>query len=389
MAPGGGAYGLVENVALVVEGGLITWIGARRDLPGSTEELAEIRLPGLVTPTLIDCHTHLIYGGDRAREFEQRLLGTSYQEIAEAGGGILSTVRDTRALSLERLVEAALPRLDALLAEGVRTVEIKSGYGLTIESELRMLAAARALASIRPVRVRTTYLAAHALPPEYDSSERYIDEVVLPGLDRGRQEGLIDAVDGFVESIAFSTAELDRVFERAAASGLPVKLHAEQLSNSGAAQLAASYGALSADHLEYLDEAGVEALATAGTVATLLPGAFYTLRETRLPPIELLRAYAVPMAVATDHNPGSSPLHSLLLAMNMACTLFRMTPEEALAGTTRCAARALGLQDELGTIEVGKGAEFACWNVRHPAELVYGIGANPLIGIHSYSEVSA
>jgi imidazolonepropionase len=308
-----------------------------------------------------------------------RLNGATYEEIARAGGGIVSTVAATRRVSEDELVEAALPRLDALIAEGVATVEIKSGYGLTIEDELKMLRAARRLGRLRAVRVKTSYLAAHAVPPEYKGrADAYLDEVVLPGLDAAHAEGLADAVDGFCEGIAFSPEQIARVFDKAKALGLPVRLHAEQLSNLGGAALAASYRALSADHLEYLDEAGAEAMAKAGTVAVLLPGAFYFLRERQAPPVEALRKAGVPIAIATDCNPGSSPLASPLLAMNMACTLFRLTPEEALAGVTDNAARALGLQDEVGTIEPGKRAELAVWDVKHPAELAYRIGFNAL-----------
>ncbi|TAN05538.1 MAG: imidazolonepropionase, partial [Rhizobiaceae bacterium] len=333
----------------------------------------------LVTPALIDCHTHLVFGGNRAKEFEMRLEGASYEEIARAGGGIVSTVTATRALSEDELVQAALPRLDALIAEGAGTIEIKSGYGLTVEDELKMLRAARRLGKERNIRVRTSYLAAHAVPAEYKGRpDAYIDEVVLPGLEAAHAEALVDAVDGFCEGIAFSPAQIARVFGRAKALGVPVKLHAEQLSNLGGAALAASYGALSADHLEYLEGPGVAAMAKAGTVAVLLPGAFYFLREKQAPPVEALRSAGVPIAIATDCNPGSSPLASLLLAMNMASTLFRLTPEEALAGVTRNAAEALGLADEIGTIAAGKRAELAVWDVRHPAELAYRIGFNPL-----------
>ncbi|HET7410119.1 MAG TPA: imidazolonepropionase, partial [Paracoccaceae bacterium] len=326
----------------------------------------------------VDCHTHLVYGGDRAREFEMRLEGASYEEVARAGGGIVSTVRATRGATEDALVAAALPRLDALIAEGVCTVEIKSGYGLDAETELRSLRAARRLGRERPVRVVTSFLGAHAVPPEFAGrADAYIDEVCIPALEAAQAQGLVDAVDGFCEGIAFSPQQIARVFDRARALGLPVKLHAEQLSNLGGAALAASYGALSADHLEYLDEAGVAAMARGGTVAVLLPGAFYTLHETQAPPVQALRAAGVPIAIATDANPGSSPMFSILLAMNMACTLFRLTPEEALAGCTRVAARALGL-DDAGVIEPGRRADLAVWNVAHPAELSYRFGFNPL-----------
>jgi imidazolonepropionase len=380
MSPGGAAYGLVADGAIGIEDGRIAWIGKADAAPADWRDAAvEDCRARLVTPALVDCHTHLVFGGNRAKEFEMRLQGATYEEIARAGGGIVSTVAATRALSEGELVEAALPRLDALMAEGVGTIEIKSGYGLTVEDELKMLRAARRLGEMRKVRVKTSYLAAHAVPAEYKGrADAYIDEIVLPGLEAAHAEGLVDAVDGFCEGIAFSPAQIARVFERAKALGIAVKLHAEQLSNLGGAALAASYGALSADHLEYLDEAGAEAMAKAGTVAVLLPGAFYFLREKQAPPVDALRAAGVPIAIATDCNPGSSPLASLLLTMTRASTLFRLTPEEALAGVTRNAARALGLADEIGTIEAGKRAELAVWDVGHPAELAYRIGFNAL-----------
>lgn len=380
MAEGGRAYGLIEKGAIAIDEGRIAWVGGAAERPAEWHGVEIDDLGGrLVTPALIDCHTHLVFGGNRAKEFEMRLEGATYEEIARAGGGIVSTVKATRALSEEELVEVALPRLDALIAEGVRTIEVKSGYGLTVEDELKMLRAARRLGEIRDVRVRTSYLAAHAVPTEYKGrADAYIDEVVLPGLDIAYVEELADAVDGFCEGIAFLPEQIARVFEKARKLDIPVKLHAEQLSNLGGAALAASYGALSADHLEYLDETGVEAMAKSSTVAVLLPGAFYFLREKQPPPVDALRKAGVPIAIATDCNPGSSPLASLLLVMNMASTLFRLTPEEALAGVTRNAARALRLQDEIGTIEVGKRAELAVWDVKHPAELPYRIGFNPL-----------
>ena len=372
-------YGLIEDAAAVLKGGQIAWAGLHRNLPGEYAALATTSLGGrLVTPGLIDCHTHVVHGGNRAGEFELRLNGASYEEVARAGGGILSTVSATRAAPQEVLVASALPRIDALLAEGVTTIEIKSGYGLNKESELKMLRAARAIARARPVRILTTFLGAHAVPPEYKGrADAYIDEICIPALRAAHAEGLVDAVDGFCEGIAFSPAQIARVFEAAKTLRLPVKLHAEQLSNLGGAKLAAGYGALSADHLEYLDEAGVEAMARAGTVAVILPGAFYTLRETQAPPIAALRRHHVPMALASDCNPGSSPMTSLLLAMNMGCTLFRLTPEEALQGVTRHAARALGLRD-CGMIAAGMRADLAVWDVAHPAELAYRIGFNPL-----------
>lgn len=376
----GAPYGLIEDAAILTGGdGTILWVGPRRDAPAKALAAPVQDLGGrLVTPALIDCHTHIVHGGHRAAEFELRLKGASYEEIARAGGGIVSTVRATRAASVEALVAAALPRLDALIAEGVATVEVKSGYGLDRETELRMLRAARALAAQRPVTIRATFLGAHAVPAEYAGrADAYIDEVCIPALRAAHAEGLVDAVDGFCEGIAFSPAQIARVFDVARALGLPVKLHAEQLSNLGGAALAASYGALSADHLEYLDEAGVRAMADAGSVAVILPGAFYAIRETKVPPIALLRAHGVPMAVSTDLNPGTSPMNSLLLAMNMACTLFRLTVEEALRGATVNAARALGLADR-GILAPGLRADLAVWNAGEPAELVYRFGFNPL-----------
>lgn len=377
---GGAPYGLLEGHAVGVENGRIALVAPEGELPSGWRGAERVDLGGrLVTPALIDCHTHIVFGGNRAREFEMRLEGASYEEIARAGGGIVSTMSATRAASEDELVGSALPRIDALIAEGVSTIEIKSGYGLSVEHELKMLRAARRLGEMRPVRIVTSWLAAHALPPEFKGrADDYIGEVVLPGMTQAKAEGLADAVDGFCEGIAFSPDQMQRVFEHAHKLGLPVKLHAEQLSNLGGAALAARHGAISADHLEYLDAAGVNAMAEHGTVAVLLPGAFYTLRETQLPPVQLLREAGVPIAVATDCNPGSSPLASLLLTMNMACTLFRMTPEEALAGVTRNAATALGLSEEIGTIEQGKAAELAVWNAGEPAELAYRIGFNPL-----------
>ncbi|WOS64814.1 imidazolonepropionase [Sinorhizobium fredii] len=376
-----GPLGIIEKGAVAVRGDRIVYAGAECDLPSdisSAEQVIDCE-GRWMTPALIDCHTHLVHGGNRAREFQLRLEGATYEEIARAGGGIVSTVKATNALSVEELVAAALPRLDALLLEGVSTVEVKSGYGLNIGAELKMLRAARQLERIRPVRIVTSYLAAHATPPEYKGRDAdYIDDVVLPGLSQAHAEGLVDAVDGFCEGIAFSPAEIARVFDGARALGLPVKLHAEQLSNLGGAKLAASYGALSADHLEYLDADGAAAMARAGTVAVLLPGAFYTLRETQLPPVEALRAAQTRIAVATDCNPGTSPLTSLLLTMNMSATLFRLTLEECLAGVTREAARALGILQETGTLEAGKSADLALWNIEAPAELIYRIGFNPL-----------
>ncbi|QFT59368.1 Imidazolonepropionase [Sulfitobacter sp. THAF37] len=372
-------YGLIEDAAIAVAEGRIAWAGRRQDLPQDLAGGTPRDMGGrLVTPGLIDCHTHLVHGGNRAAEFEMRLKGASYEEVARAGGGIVSTVTATRDASEETLLKAALRRADALIAEGVTTLEIKSGYGLDLETELRMLRVARAVAAHRPVRIKTSFLGAHALPADYkDRPDAYIDEVCIPALRAAHAEGLVDAVDGFCEGIAFSPAQIARVFDVAQELGLPVKLHAEQLSNLGGAAMAAGYGALSADHIEYLDDAGVTAMARAGTVAVLLPGAFYTLHETQAPPVQALRDHGVPIALATDANPGSSPLTSLLLTMNMGCTLFRLTPEEALRGVTVNAARALGLSD-VGTIAAGQRAELAVWDIEHPAELSYRIGFNPL-----------
>ncbi len=373
------AYGLIADAAIVTTGTQIAWVGPIADLPAVHAQLPRESLQGrLVTPALIDCHTHVLHGGDRAVEFEMRLNGASYEEVAKAGGGIVSTVTATRSASLDDLIASALPRVDALLAEGVTVLEVKSGYGLDRETELRMLRAARAIQTLRPVRIVTTFLGAHAVPADYKGrADAYIDEVCIPTLRAAHTEGLVDAVDGFCEGIAFLPAQIARVFDVARELGLPVKLHAEQLSNLGGAKLAASYGALSADHIEYLDEDGVIAMAKAGTIGVILPGAYYTLRETQMPPIAALRKHGVPMALASDCNPGSSPMTSLLLVMNMACTLFRMTPEEALAGVTRHAATALGLRD-CGQITAGLRADLAIWDVKHPAELSYRIGFNPL-----------
>nr|WP_272858963.1 imidazolonepropionase [Paracoccus stylophorae] len=374
-----GTYAFSEPGALALRDGRIAWIGRDGDVPSDLAGAPRRDLGGrVVTPGLIDCHTHIVFGGDRAREFEMRLEGAGYEEIARAGGGILSTVRDTRAASENDLLSAALRRVDTLLAEGVTTLEIKSGYGLDIDTELKMLRVARRIAGERAVTVRTTWLAAHALPPEYrDDREAYLRDIVMAGMDLAHEQGLIDAVDGFCEGIAFSPDEMARVFDHAAGLGLPVKLHAEQLSDLGGAAMAARHGAISADHLEYLGADGIAAMARSGTVAVLLPGAFYTLRETKQPPVQGLRDAGVPMALATDCNPGTSPLTSLLLAMNMGATLFRMTPAECLAGVTVHAARALGLTDR-GRIEVGQRADLAVWDIAHLAELSYRIGFNPL-----------
>lgn len=372
-------YGLIPQAALAIQDGRIAWVGEEALLPPAFRDFPQIPCDGrMVLPGFIDCHTHVVFSGNRATEFEMRLKGATYEEVARAGGGIISTVTATRNASEAELVTSALPRIDAMLAEGVCVIEIKSGYGLDTETELRMLRAARTIATLRPVRIVTSFLGAHAVPPEYkDRADTYIDTVCIPALRRAHAEGLVDAVDGFCEGIAFDPVQIARVFDVAKSLGLPVKLHAEQLSNMGGSKLAAHYGALSVDHVEYLDEEGVAALAQHGTVAVLLPGAFYTLREKQLPPVEALRRHGVPMALSTDCNPGSSPMTSLLLAMNMGCTLFRMTPEEALRGVTSNAARALGLKD-CGTIAVGMQADLGIWNIGHPAELACNIGFNPL-----------
>ncbi len=382
----GEGLGEVRDALVALSAGRIAWVGPRSAAPrmqatdGDGAPLAYDARGGWLTPGLVDAHTHLVYAGDRAHEFEMRLEGASYEDVARAGGGILSTVRATRAADEAALAAAASRRLERLLAEGVTTVEIKSGYGLDADTELRMLRVARTLGASHGVRVATTLLAAHALPPEYAGrADDYIDAIASDWLPRAAREGLADAVDAFCERIAFSPAQCTRVFDAAHALGLPVKLHADQLTDLGGAALAARHGALSADHLEWTNEDGVAAMAAAGTVAMLLPGAFYFLRETRLPPIEALRRHRVPIAIATDCNPGSSPLASPLLAMNMACTLFRLTPTEAIAGFTVQAARALGLGHELGTIEAGRRADLALWDVGRPAELAYAMGAAPLV----------
>lgn len=372
-------YGAIEDGVVVARNGRIVFAGPRAEL-SSFGQAEVIDCEGRwITPGLIDCHTHLVYGGDRAHEFELRLKGASYEEIARAGGGIVSSVKATRAANEDELFASADKRLAALIAEGVTTVEIKSGYGLDIDSEVKVLAVARRLGRERPVGVQTSFLGAHAVPAEFKGRQSdYVDLVCGPMLDAVAGQNLADAVDVFCEGIAFSPEETARVFTAAKAKGLAVKIHAEQLSNLGGAALAAGFGALSADHLEHLDEAGVIAMAKAGTVAVVLPGAFYFLRETVKPPIELLRQHGVPIALATDANPGTSPLTSPLLTMNMGCTLFRLTPEEALAGMTRNAALALGLQDEIGTLEAGKACDLAIWEIERPAELAYRIGFNPL-----------
>lgn len=381
LAPSEQSLGIIDNGAIAVIAGKIAFVGTEAELEAKGfHSQSVINCENRwILPSLIDCHTHLVFGGDRAKEFEMRLEGASYEEIAKAGGGIVSSVRDTRAASVETLTAQALKRLDVLLSEGVSTVEIKSGYGLDIESELKMLRVARKLETLRPVRIKTTYLAAHATPADYKGRNfDYIHHIVLPGMEHGHAEGLIDAVDGFCEGIAFSVDEMKLVFDKAKALGLPVKLHAEQLSNLGGAKLTADYQGLSADHLEYLDDEGVKALADAGTVAVLLPGAFYTLREKQLPPMEALRKHGTKLALATDCNPGTSPLTSMLLTLNMGATFFKMTVEECLIAATRNAAAALGILDETGTVEVGKSADFTLWDIERPAELVYRIGFNPI-----------
>jgi imidazolonepropionase len=374
-------YGIVEDGALATHKGRIAWLGPKKDLPAGARATRSHDAHGAwLTPGLIDCHTHLVYGGSRANEFEARLDGASYESIAQAGGGIRATVRATRLASDEALTFRATERLADLIAEGVTTIEIKSGYGLDLATELRMLEVARQLGLRYPVTVMTTLLAAHAVPEEFTNrADDYIDLVCNEIIPRADALKLADAVDAFCEHIAFTPTQVERVFRTARAHGLAVKLHADQLSDLGGAALAARFGALSADHLEYTSERGVAAMAASGTVAVLLPGAFYFLRESRLPPIDGFRARSVPMAIATDCNPGSSPCTSLLLILNMACTLFRLTPAEALAGVTRHAARALGLATRVGQLRVGLDADLALWDVEHPRELCYAIGANPLI----------
>ena len=381
-SPADGGLGLVDNGLIACANGRILYAGAVDAAPRDLEAPEAVDCRGrLITPGLIDCHTHLVYAGNRAHEFEQRLKGVSYEAIARQGGGIMSTVKETRIATDEQLLAESLPRLNALMNEGVTTVEIKSGYGLSLEHERKQLRVARELASanVRGMNITTTLLAAHALPPEFAGrADDYVDEIcrnILPALIK---EGLVDAVDAFCENIGFSREQCKRVFNAATAQGVRVKLHAEQLSDQEGAALAAAFRALSADHLEYASEPGIEAMAREGVAAVLLPGAFYFLREKQLPPIELLRQHGVAMALATDHNPGTSPLTSLLLVLNMAATLFRMTVDECLLGVTRHAATALGMTESIGTLEAGKHCDLAIWNVERPAELVYAIGANPL-----------
>jgi imidazolonepropionase len=372
-------YGEIRDAALAVREGRIVWLGPRADLPSGTQAAHCIDGGGeWITPGLIDCHTHIVFAGNRSDEFEARLNGATYAEIAQRGGGILSTVRATRMASEDELFRASEPRVRSLLAEGVTTLEIKSGYGLDLESERKMLRVARRIGRELPTTVRTTFLGAHAVPPEFAGrADAYVDEVCERMMPTLASEGLIDAVDAFCESIGFTPTQTERVFRAATALGIPVKLHAEQLSDQGGAELVAHHNGLSADHLEFLSPMGIEAMQRAGTAAVLLPGAFYVLRETRVPPVAALRAAGVKMAVATDCNPGTSPMASLLLAMNMACTLFRLTPQEALAGVTVNAARALGMPAEIGTLEIGKRADFVLWRIERPADLAYMIGFNP------------
>ena len=374
-------YGELLDAAIAVKDGRIAWFGPGDELPASSAVLLDGQGCWL-TPGLIDCHTHIVNAGNRSDEFEARLNGASYEDISRAGGGIMATVRATRAASDDELLRQSLPRVLALLAEGVTTLEIKSGYGLDTESEAKMLRVARRIGEQLPVSVRTTFLGAHALPPAFSGqADAYIDLLCAQMLPQLASDGLVDAVDAFCERIGFTPAQTKMMFEAARALNLPVKLHAEQMSDLGGAALVARYGGLSADHLEFLSEEGIAAMAEHGTVAVLLPGAYYFLRETQPPPVAALRAAGVPMAVSTDCNPGTSPMTSLLLAMNMACTLWRLTPQEALAGATCHAARALGLQDQTGSLAVGKRADFALWRIARPADLAYALGLNPCAGV--------
>ena len=375
-------YGALEDGAIAIANGTVTWVGDAASIPDNTA-VETLSVAGRwISPALIDCHTHLVFGGDRSGEFEQRLAGASYEEIARSGGGILSTVRATRETAADVLFDAAIARLQALAASGAATVEIKSGYGLDIDSEIKMLEVARRLGESSGLAVRTTLLAAHAIPPEFQNDvDAYIDLICNELLPAVAELDLADAVDAYVEDFAFSAAQVAKVFEAAAAHGLPVKLHADQLSSGGGAELAASFGALSADHLEYASSQGIKAMAESGTVAVLLPGAYLTLNETQLPPIGEMRGNGVPIAIATDCNPGTSPLLSVREAMALGCRLFELTPEECLAGATREAARALGLDDR-GTIEVGKRADLAVWDIGHPRELSYWLGSQPLTGLY-------
>lgn len=385
MVPGAAPYGALDNAAIAVSGAQIAWIGAAEVAAqrAAAQGIPRIDVPGTwITPGLIDCHTHLVYGGNRVAEYERRLGGATYEEIARSGGGIQSTVRATRAADSESLFDSARLRARQLLAEGVTTIEIKSGYGLELATERRLLQVARRIGRELPVSVAATYLGLHALPEEYRSDRAaFVAQVCGPWLEALAAEGLVDAVDAFCETLAFTPAETEQFLSAARALRLPIHVHAGQLSDIGAAELAAKHAALSADHLEYLSEAGVQALRLSGTVAVLLPGAYFTLRQTEPPPVAALRAAGVPIAVATDSNPGTSPCTSVLLALNMACNLFGLTPQEALSGATRHAARALGLAQDRGTLEVGKRADFALWRIDRPAELCYGLGANPCVGV--------
>ena len=382
MCTGGEPYGIVEDASLAIAGGRIAWVGKQSDLPESTAKEARSLGGRWLTPALIDCHTHLVFAGDRAGEFEMRLNGASYEEIARAGGGIRTTVNATRQAGVEELVTSARERIETLMREGVATIEIKSGYGLDLDTEMRMLEATQLLGDQYDSHVVKTFLGAHSVPQEYnDKVDAYVDFVTDEVLPVVHERGLVDAIDAYCESIAFSSDQVARVFERARHLGIPIKLHADQLSDGGGAELAAEFGALSADHLEYTSSNGVKALATSGTVAVLLPGPFLTLGETQLPPLEDLRTHEVPIAIATDCNPGTSPVCSLRMAMNLATSLFQMTPEESLAGVTRIAAQALGLGDDRGTLEVGKRADIAEWNVGHPRDLTYWAGLNQLTNL--------
>lgn len=384
LRPDGLAYGILENAALAIVGERIAWLGPMSDLPATNARTTRSIGGHWLTPALIDCHTHLVFAGERASEFEQRLHGASYQDIANNGGGIQSTVNATRQANRSTLTDNAKSRLAALMHEGVATIEIKSGYGLNRDTELKMLEAARSLGEQTHASIVTTFLGAHSIPPEFKGrADAYIDFLIAEVLPAAHACGLVDAVDAYCESIAFSSRQIAKLFECANSLNIPVKLHADQLSDGGGAELAAQFGALSADHLEYTSAAGVRALATAGSVAVLLPGAFLTLRETQVPPVGLLREHGVPMAIATDCNPGTSPLCSLRTAMSLATHLFKLTPEECLAGVTREAARALGLSDDRGTLEAGKRADIAEWDMGHPRELSYWMGINPLVRLYT------
>jgi len=379
MSDGQDDFEITNNGAIAIDGEQIVWSGEEKDIPNKYNKYNEYNAKGkLITPGLIDCHTHLVFGGNRSTEFNMRLNGTSYQEIAKAGGGIASTMKATREASFDDLLSSSLVRLDDMIGNGVTTVEIKSGYGLDIETECLMLRVAKRLESLRPIRIKTSFLGSHGIAPEYKNNpENYIKEICLPALKKANEEGLVDAVDGFCETVALNVEQLKEVFDLAQKLNLPIKLHAEQLSHSGGVKLATSYDAISIDHLEYANEADAKLMSKSGSVAVILPGAYYTLNETQKPPIELFRKYKVPMAIATDCNPGSSPLTSILLAMNMASTLFKITPLEALSGVTRHAADALSLKD-LGQIKPGMIADLAIWNLEHPSEFSYRIGFNAL-----------